>query len=176
MGILWFPLAYLCIFGQTLFPKLMNLVTVPLQAVTARGAFIVLNLIGCDTDRTGNILTVWDNGVEHTLNIAEACSGMRMLMAFLALGVAMAYTGFSRFWQRSLLIVLGVPIAILVNILRVVTLGLLSLYNTDFAAGEFHKLIGLLWLVPAFLMYLAVSWVLRHTVVEAHPGGAGGSA
>jgi exosortase/archaeosortase family protein len=101
---------------------------------------------------------------------------MRMLMAFLALGVAMGYTGFSRFWQRALLIVLGVPIAILVNILRVVTLGLLSLYSTDFAAGEFHKLIGLLWLVPAFLMYLAVSWALRHMVVEAHPAPAGGAA
>jgi exosortase len=172
MAVLWFPLAYLCVFGQTISGKLMNYVTFPLQDLTSRGAYFALNLIGCDTDRTGNILTVWDNGVEKTLNIAEACSGMRMLMAFLALGVAMAWTGFGRFWQRALLIGLGVPIAILVNILRVVTLGLLSLYSTDFAAGEFHKLIGLLWLVPAFLMYLAVSWMLRQVLVEApRPAG-----
>ncbi len=176
MRVLWFPLAYVCVFGQTISGKLMNYITFPLQDLTSRGAFVLLNIIGVDTDRTGNILTVWDGGVEKSLNIAEACSGMRMLMAFLALGVAMAYTGFSRFWQRSLLIVLGVPIAILVNILRVVTLGLLSLYNTDFAAGEFHKLVGLLWLVPAFLMYLAISWTLRHMVVESHPAAAGGAA
>ena len=176
MAILWFPLAYLCVFGQTVSGKLMNYVTFPLQDLTARGAFVVLNLVGVDTDRTGNILTVWDQGVEKTLNIAEACSGMRMLMAFLALGVAMGYTGFHHFWQRAALVVLGVPIAILVNILRVVTLGVLSLFNTSFAAGEFHKVIGLLWLVPAFLMYLAVSWVLQRMVIEAPGAAAGGIA
>jgi exosortase len=127
---------------------------------------VVLNLIGIDTDRTGNILTVWDNGVARPLNIAEACSGMRMLMAFLALGVAMAYTGFKRTWQRITLVLLGIPTAIVVNVLRVTTLSMLILFDADFAAGDFHTFIGLLWLVPAFLMYLGLMWILRHLVIE----------
>ncbi len=169
MTMLWFPLLYICIFGQTVSAKLMTYVTYPMQDLTARGSWVVLNLIGIDTDRSGNILTVWDNGVARPLNIAEACSGMRMLMAFMALGVAMAYTGLKRFWQQATLVLLGIPTAIFVNVLRVVTLAMLSLYDTDFAAGDFHTFIGLLWLVPAFMMYLGLQWILRQMVVEEVP-------
>jgi exosortase len=161
------PLLYLCIFGQRVSDKLMTYVTFPLQDVAARGSWLVLNLIGVDTDRVGNILTVWDDGEAKNLNIAEACSGMRMLMAFMALGVAMAYIGFKRWWQRVTLVLLGVPTAIAVNILRVATLGVLMLFDTDFAAGDFHTFIGLLWLVPALLIYLGIMWILRHIAVEA---------
>ncbi len=177
MAFLWFPLLYMCVFGQQISNRLMTNVTYPLQDVTARGSHIVLNLIGIDTDRTGTILTVWDDGVAKPLNIAEACSGMRMVMAFLALGVAMAYTGFKRTWQRITLVVLGIPIAIVVNVLPVTTLSILILFDADFAAGDFHTFIGLLWLVPAFLMYLGLMWILRHLVIEepvlAGPSGAG---
>ncbi len=166
MAFLWFPLLYMCVFGQTVSDKLMSYVTYPLQDMTARGAHVTLNLIGIDTERSGNILTVWNRGEPNTLNIAEACSGMRMLMAFLALGVAMAYTGLNRFWQQATLVLLGIPTAIFVNVLRVVTLGLLSMFDAEFAAGDFHTFIGLLWLVPAFLMYLGMMWILRHLIVE----------
>jgi exosortase len=166
MAFLWFPLLYLCVFGQQISTRLMTLVTHPLQDLTARGSHVVLNLIGIDTDRTGNILTVWVDGSAEQLNIAEACSGMRMLMAFMALGVAMAFTGFKRTWQRVTLVVLGIPTAIVVNVLRVTTLAILFLFDADFAAGDFHTFIGLLWLVPAFLMYLGLMWILRHLVIE----------
>ncbi|MHC4347731.1 MAG: exosortase/archaeosortase family protein [Planctomycetota bacterium] len=182
MAFLWFPLLYMCVFSQQISTRLMNIVTHPMQDVTARGSYVVLKLLGLDMDRTGNILTVWDNGVAKPLNIAEACSGMRMLMAFLALGVAMAYTGFKRTWQRITLVLLGIPTAIVVNVLRVTTLAILALYDADFAAGDFHTFIGLLWLIPAFLMYLGLMWVLRHIVVEepavaaAPQAGAAGGA
>jgi hypothetical protein len=52
-----------------------------------------------------------------------------------------------------------------VNVLRVATLGVLTLINPEFAAGEFHHFIGLLWLVPAFLLYLLVLWVLSNLIV-----------
>jgi exosortase len=144
-----------------------------MQDITAKGSWVFLNLIGVDTDRTGNILTVWDNGVSRPLNIAEACSGMRMLMAFLALGVAMAYTCLRQTWQQVVFVLLGIPTAIFVNILRVATLAVLSLFDTNFAAGDFHTFIGLLWLVPAFLMYLGLLWILRHLVVEEPVSPAG---
>ncbi len=169
MTLLWFPLLYMCIFGQTVSEKLMLYVTHPMQDLTARGSWVVLNLVGVDTDRTGNILTVWDNGDPKPLNIAEACSGMRMLMAFMALGVAMAFTGLKRFWQQATLVLLGIPTAIFVNVLRVVTLAVLSLFDTNFAAGDFHTFVGLLWLVPAFHMYQGLQWLQRQLVVEEEP-------
>lgn len=167
MKILWFPVAYVTIFGQTISKVAMDMVTLRLQDIAAAGAHVLLNLIGFDADRSGNVLTVWSNGVAHPLNVAEACSGMRMLVAFLALGVAMAYAGLPRLWQRIALVALGVPIAVLVNVLRVVTLGLLGVWNVNAIQGDFHTFVGLVWLMPAFLIYLGILWILRNIVVES---------
>jgi exosortase/archaeosortase family protein len=89
-----------------------------------------------------------------------------MLVAFMALGVAMAYVSLPTLWQRVALVLLGIPIAIFVNVLRVASLGLLSMLDSEFAAGEFHHFIGLVWLVPAFLLYLFALWVLTNMVVQ----------
>ncbi len=171
MAILWFPIAYLVLFGQTISERFMQMVTFQLQDIAAYGSHIVLNVIGIETDRSGNTLTVWHGGEPHPLNIAEACSGMRMLVAFLALGVAMAYLSLPRVWQQVLLVALGVPVALVVNILRVVTLGILSLWDMDFAQGEFHMMIGLIWLVPAFIIFLGILWVIRNLVIEEEGSG-----
>lgn len=177
MMVLWFPLAYLVVFGQTISDRLLEIVTFELQSITARGATVLMQMIGMDVDRQGNTIFLWEAGRSEPLplNIAEACSGMRMLMAFLALGVAIAYTGLSRFWQRTTLVLLAVPTAVAVNILRVVTLAQLSRIDPDFTAGEFHTFVGLVWLVPAFLIYLGLVWIIRHIVVEPsnHPQAAG---
>lgn len=166
---LWFPIAYMVVFGQTVTDRILNLVTFRLQDLSARGAEIAMNLVGIDTDRAGNTLTVWRDGVAHPLNVAEACSGMRMLLAFLALGVAIAYTGLKRPWQRVALVLLGVPVAVGVNVLRVMTLGILSLFDVEMASGEFHHFVGLVWLVPALVIFLGILWVLRRIVIEDGP-------
>jgi exosortase len=166
MRYLWFPLGYWVVFGQVISDAIIKPVTELLQDLSARGAWLALNLVQVETERDGNVLTVWHNGVRKPLNVAEACSGMRMLLAFLALGVAIAHTGLPRWWQKALLVGAGIPIAVGVNVLRVMTLGILSLWDVDFAAGEFHNMVGLVWLVPAFVMYMGVLWVLRNLLIE----------
>jgi exosortase/archaeosortase family protein len=89
-----------------------------------------------------------------------------MLMAFFALGVAMAYTSLKYTWQQIILVVLAIPTAVFINILRVMTLGLLSIADSGFAAGDFHTFVGTLWLIPAFLIYLGIVWVLKNLVIE----------
>jgi exosortase len=175
MRYLWFPIAYVVAFGQTVTDRILNVVTFRLQDISARGAEVVLNVIGIDTDRAGNTLTVWRDGMPHPLNVAEACSGMRMLLAFLALGVAIAYTGLKRPWQRIALVLLGVPVAVAVNVLRVVSLGILSMIDSDLISGEFHNFVGLVWLVPALLIFLGIMWILRRMVIE-EPTAGGGAA
>jgi exosortase len=145
-----------------------------MQDWSAIGSFYALALIGIDVDRSGNVISIYVNGEPRQLNVAEACSGMRMLVAFLALGVAIAYTGLSRNWQRALLIAAGFPVALGVNVLRVFTLGILSLYDANFAAGDFHSFIGLVWLVPALFFYLGIMWFLSNLFVDESKKGADG--
>jgi exosortase len=173
---IWFPWAYWLVFGQCISERAMSRVTERLQDWSAIGADLLLNTLGIDTDRTGNVLTVhMSNGTVHPLNVAEACSGMRTLMAFLAIGVALAALGLPRWWQRVLLVVAGVPISIFINVLRVASLGLLSMVDANFSTGEFHSMVGLVWLVPAFLLFLGAMWLIRNLVVEVEPGAAGGT-
>lgn len=161
-----FPLFYAFAFGVVISDRIMTPITNELQDLSAKGAWLLLSLLSFDVDLRGNTLTLYRGSEGYDLNVAEACSGMRMLVAFLALGTAMAYLGLSRIWQRTLLIVLGVPVAIFVNVLRVASLGLLSQKDVNFAAGEFHTFIGLVWLVPAFLVFLILMWIVRKSVVE----------
>ena len=170
--LLVFPIAYWVAFGQSVSERLLQLVTERMQDWSAVGAHGLLAVSGVDVERSGNVLTVFVNGAPSQLNVAEACSGMRMLVAFLALGVAIAYTGLPRTWQRVALVVAGIPVAIGVNVLRVYTLGILSLFDANFATGDFHSFIGLVWLVPALLLYLGIMWFLRNLFVEVPSGTA----
>jgi exosortase len=173
---LLFPLLYLLVFGQSISDTAMSVLTFRLQDITARGSYFVLMLMGLDVDRSGNTLWIFQGGELKPVNIAEACSGMRMLMAFMALGVAMAYTGLRRFWQQALLVALAIPTALVVNVLRVVTLGLLSLIDSGLAAGDFHTFVGLVWLVPALFIYMGLVWIIRRLVVERAGPREGGAA
>ncbi|MSR45197.1 MAG: exosortase/archaeosortase family protein [Phycisphaerales bacterium] len=163
---LWFPLAFAWVFGQTVSEVLLNKVTFQMQDIAAVGAQFMLTLIRTDVDRSGNTLTVWSDGIAHPLNVAEACSGMRMLVAFLALGVFMAYTNLPRVWQRIALVALGVPIAIFVNMVRVASLGVLTQFDTNFVDGDFHELVGFVWMLPALFLYLATQWAILHLTTE----------
>ena len=170
MRYLWFPLAYLIVFGQTISDGVLRPVTERLQDIAAVGSHVLMSLIGIDVERDGNVLVVFHDGVANPLNVAEACSGMRMLLAFLALGVAIAHTGLTYAWQRIVLVAMGIPVAIGVNVLRVMTLGVLSLWDVNFTTGEFHSVVGLIWLVPALLIYLGLLWILRNLVIEESEG------
>lgn len=164
---LWFPFAFTCIFGQTISEVLLNKVTFQMQDIAAYGAHFLLVVIGTEVDRSGNTLIVWSDGVAHPLNVAEACSGMRMLVAFLALGVFLAYTNLQRPWQRVLLVILGVPIAIVVNMVRVASMGILTQFDQNFVDGEFHELVGIVWMLPALFLYMGTLWVIRNLLVES---------
>ena len=173
MRVLAFPLAYGIVFGFTYTDRIIGYFTQQLQDISADGGYLMLVVLGLDVDIAGNTITVWTtdpanplNRVPNQLNIAEACSGMRMLVAFMALGTLMAYVGLKEWWQRGLLILLGVPVAVFVNMLRVATLGVLSLWDVGFAGGQFHAFVGFVWLMPAFLVFLGILAIIRNLIVE----------
>jgi len=171
--ITFLPIMYLSM-GVTISDRVMNAITWPLQIVAAQGAYVLLSIIsalsGFEVTIAGNQLTVISSsGVVCPLNVAEACSGMRMVIAFVALGLAVALVAVKPWWQRVLLIVLGVPVALLMNVIRVAVLGLASLQDANLAGGGAHMFIGTLLLIPGFLLYLGIVWALKKAVVEAEP-------
>ncbi len=158
------PVSYLA-FGVTVSDRLMQDLTFKLQLVASQGASLLLKMMGFTVDLAGNTLSVASGtGEPHMLNVAEACSGMRMVIAFLALGVAVAFLSCPQWWQRVALVLLAVPVAVLTNVIRVASLGLASLWSPGLAEGTAHELIGVLWLVPAFLFFMGIVWALKGIV------------
>lgn len=167
MTLLFLPICYLA-FGVTVAEMVMIKLTFVLQGIAAQGGWIALNLLGVHTDLSGNTLTVWDKaGHANPLNIAEACSGMRMVIAFAALGVAVALASLKHWWQRIALIQLGLPVAVGMNIVRVAVLGIATLYDPELAKGEAHMFIGFALLVVAFFVFMGIAGLLKRTVHEA---------
>jgi exosortase len=174
MRYLFLPIAFL-MFGITISQMVMIQLTFPLQLIASQGAYGVLSVVGAiagfTADVGGNSITLIDSaGRQIPLNVAEACSGMRMVIAFFALGAAMALLALPSWWQRVVLLMLAAPVAILLNVGRVSVLGLLSLADPNLASGEAHSLIGTLLLVPGLLLFLFIAWSLKKVVTPPEAG------
>ena len=160
---LWFPLLYVLIFGQRITDKVLLEITYPMQDIATWGSWHALEMLGYDLmPRSGNAIEILlPGGGTYPLDVAEACSGMRMLMAFLALGTVIAYVGLDRWWLRAVLIGCGIPIAIVINVFRICTLGILGMQGDEFMFGEFHSLVGLVWMIPTFGLFMLLMWFLQ---------------
>ncbi len=88
-------------------------------------------------------------------------------MAFVTLGVAMAYLGDRPTWQRLVMVFACVPIAIFCNTIRVTTTGLFFVYgHEDLARGTPHQLLGFAMLALALGSFSLLGYVLSHLFVE----------
>ncbi len=158
------PIGYL-VFMVTISEMIMIQITFRLKQWAAQGGDVVLQVLGVNAQRKGTTLEIVDSsGVMHPLDVAEACSGMSMLIAFVALGAAVALVGCKYWWQRVVLVLLAAPVALMLNVVRIAVLGLLTLWDPNLAAGEAHTLIGTLLLVPGFLVYMGIVWALNKSV------------
>jgi exosortase len=165
----WLPITYL-IFAIPLPTRVYEDMTIPMRQFAAVVASQVLNLVkGLEATSNGVMIDVVYKGVklEPALDVAEACSGMRLLMAFLALGVAMAYLHYRPIWQRLVLLASTVPIAILCNVVRVTITGFIYvLWDPKYAQGIYHDGLGLLMLPLAFGLYGLLAWFMSNLMVD----------
>jgi len=165
----WLPLAFL-VFAIPVPRRYYVGLTLPMRHLSAVAATAFLNLVpDLDATTSGAVIEIVYRGqrLEPALNVAEACSGMRLLMAFLALGVAMAYLHDRPRWQRAVLLLSTVPIAILCNVVRVTATGFLYvLVDPKYTQGVYHDVLGLAMLPLAFGFYGLLAGFMTHLFVE----------
>ena len=163
-----FPLAFLALMIPL--PALIyNQVTFPLQLLASRLASNSLELLGIPVLREGNVLVL----PNYSLEVVEACSGIRSLMSLIALAVAYGYFVEQRLWARITLVVMMLPIAVASNALRVVGAGVVTYFwGPQYAEGFFHFFQGWLIFVSAVGCMLFVHWFLSHLAPLRRKAGA----
>ena len=156
LRVLAFPVVFL-LFMVPLPAIVVNTVAFPLQLFAAKTAAFCLFNFGIPVLREGNVIVL----AGTTLEVAEACSGIRSLQALLALGTVYAYFTQSLMWKRWVLVVLSVPIAIAANAFRVSGTGVLAHYwGVQAAEGFYHTFSGWVIFVLAFLLLLGCGAIL----------------
>jgi exosortase len=132
--------------------------TLSLQFLASELAEGLITILGIPVIRSGNILEL----PHATLNVVEACSGIRSLISLSFLSLVYAYFADGRVWMRWVLLAATVPIAIAANAIRVAVTGLLTQVNTTLAGGIYHEIEGYI----VFLIALA-ALILVHKSLSA---------
>ena len=155
--ILAFPLFFL--FLMVPLPQsLVNVLSFPLQLIAADLAVDSLHLLNVPALREGNIIHL----ATARLFVAEACSGLRSLLALGTLGVVFAYFFRSRLSERVVIVLSTIPIAILVNAFRVGLTGILThKFGEAAAEGVIHQTEGFFTFGLAFALLLVEAWLLQ---------------
>ena len=141
-----------------------NQIALPLQTLAAKLASALLPLFGTPVLRQGNVIEL----PSMTLEVAEACSGIRSLMSLLTISIFYSYFLESSGRRRTVLVLSSIPIAIAANAIRILGTGLCVQYwNPEKALGFFHEFSG--WLI--FLVSLCCLFLL-HSTLKLMPQGA----
>ncbi|MFQ5414775.1 MAG: exosortase/archaeosortase family protein [Phycisphaerae bacterium] len=150
--------------------RIHNRISDPLQEVATTGAVFTLELFGVAVAREGNVM-VLDDTIH--VAVAEACSGLRMLTAFVVVACTLAYLVDRPRWQKVALITSSIPVAILCNLIRLFVTAVLFM-NTDgaFAQRFFHDFAGLTMMPLAILLLVGELWLLARLVDDETPATA----
>ena len=156
LKLLAFPIAFLVLMIPI--PTILfNQIAFPLQLVASRFGELVLSAVGIPVLREGNVITLSNT----TLEVAQACSGIRSLLSLITLALVLGYLSDSRVWTRGALAVAAVPVAIVANGVRVSATGIAaSRIGPEAAEGTLHTFSGWLVFVVATVLLLAVQAVL----------------
>lgn len=153
---LLFPL-FLLLFMIPIPLQIYSSLTVPLQLFVSKVSVGILNLCDLPIFREGNVIQL----PGQTLQIVEACSGLRSVITLLLLGAILGYLTIKSNFLRTLLFFSGIPIAILVNVVRVLLLILTFYYfNYDLTTGTVHTVFGLVIFMLALIFIFVVKGVL----------------
>lgn len=150
------PIGYL-IFMVPLPAIIWNKIAFPMQLFASFLTEKVVSLIGIPIFREGNVLHL----SQTILEVVAACSGLRSLVTMFALSAALAFLSPLPNWKRWIIFLSAMPIAIVVNILRLtVTAILASKFGAVVAEGFLHEFSGIIVFFLGLALLLAVNRLL----------------
>ena len=167
LKILAFPIAFL--FLMIPIPAIIfNQIAFPLQQFASRVGEWAIATVGIPVLREGNVLHL----AHTTLEVAEACSGIRSLVSLITLGLVYGYFMDNRTWVRAVIVASAIPVAILANGARVAGTGMAAHWiDPATAEGFFHEFSG--WIV--FLFAFAMILIIQRAIAKFAPKPAVGA-
>lgn len=156
--VFWFPLFFM-IFMIPLPGGVIDSVTMPMKIAVSYVAEYVLYGIGYPMARSGVILQIG----QYQLLVADACAGLHTLLSLEALGLLYLNIIKSNSLFRNItLAILIIPISFTANVIRVITLVLITYYFGDAAGqGFMHGFAGMLLFIVALVLILWVDSILQ---------------
>ena len=154
-----FPAAYLCFIIPTSF---LDALTFRLRLLATGVSSVVLNGVGIAVQQVGTAMVSADGG-GFKLDVADPCSGMRSIFALAALTAAYAYFTQQTTLRRWLLFACAVPLAVIGNIARIISIGLVArMLGQERAVGYYHDYSGyVVFVVAVLLMMQCGAWIAK---------------
>jgi exosortase len=156
MAVLAGPVAYLILMIPI--PAILyDAVAFPLKLLVSYASVGIMKAMGVMVVREGNVMAF----PNITLEVVNACSGLRSLTSLLAIGLAYIMLFVNKGWHKLALVVCIFPIALAANMIRVIGTGLLAQhYGAAAAEGFFHEFAGLVIFSASIAMLVAVHRIL----------------
>lgn len=143
--------------------QLLSMLTASLQLKISAISEIFIRLLSVPIFREGNVLQIQD----RSFQVVEACSGIRSLISMTTLSILIGYFTLTRIWSVTLLFLFSIPVAIIINIIRVMTLVLAFHYfHIDLSVGVSHTITGLVLFILGLVLLFAFQRVLESWETE----------
>jgi exosortase len=163
LRLLAFPIGFLLLMIP-LPAIIFNQIAFPLQLLASRCGEMTLTGLNIPVLREGNVITLANTSLE----VAEACSGIRSLLSLVTLALVVGYFTEPRLWARVVLALAAIPVAVVSNGIRVAGTGVAAHFiGPEAAEGFFHTFSGWLLFVVAFLMLFLVQRALSLVAGDA---------
>lgn len=154
---LFFPFIVLA-FAVPAPPFINRMLTFKLRLVSSKLAMPFFHSLNVPAYRQGNII---DLGVTQ-LQVVDACSGLRYFFPILVIGLVIGFLYHRSWWERVLILLLSVPVAVVANSLRIVAMGLAAKYiYPEFINTWFHEASGIGVFVVAVILLSIISLGLK---------------
>jgi exosortase len=140
-----------------------RMLSLPLQGIATRISTWTLQCLGQPAFAQGHVIAIG----QHELEVAQACSGLRILVGTVALAFAYCVLIRRSWWKRIAIVLSTIPVALTANAMRIVATGLLY-QVVSFEAGQkfSHDVAGWIMIPLAALLFAAVLWYLNRLFPE----------